>query len=181
MLTIRVSSTEAFDESTSEFVEQGGLALDLEHSLLSVSKWEAKFERPFLGQEEKSAEEVIAYVKFMCLTPDFPPGIFAELSQSNMNAINDYLNAKQTATWFSDHPSAPQTSREIITSELIYYWMTVFHIPFECERWNLNRLFTLIRICNLKQEKPKKMSRAEIARRNQELNARRKAQMGTSG
>jgi hypothetical protein len=86
-----------------------------------------------------------------------------------------------TATWFSESPGAPKSSREVITAELVYYWMTVFHIPFECETWHLNRLFTLIRICNLKQEKPKKMSRAEVAARNRELNAQRKAQLGTKG
>jgi hypothetical protein len=85
-----------------------------------------------------------------------------------------------TATWFSDQPGAPK-SREVITAEVIYYWMTVFNIPFECEHWHLNRLFTLIRICNIKQSKPEKMSRAEIARRNRELNAQRKAQLGTTG
>jgi hypothetical protein len=94
--------------------------------------------------------------------------------------VNTYIDRKMTATWFSDQPSSPRT-REVITSELIYYWMTVFNIPFECEVWHLNRLFTLIRICNVKQSKPQKMSRGEIARRNRELNTQRKAQLGTSG
>lgn len=180
MLSIVVGATEAYDEATQEFTTQGGVELQFEHSLLSVSKWESKYEKPFLGKTEKSTEEVLDYIRFMLLTPN-PPGDFLEkLSKENVEEINAYVDRKMTATWFSDQPGAPRSS-EVITSELIYYWMTVFHIPFECETWHLNRLFTLIRICNVKQAKPQKMSRSEIAQRNRELNARRKAQLGTKG
>ena len=118
----------------------------------------------------------------MILDKNPPEDFLTKLSEANFEQINTYIEAKMTATWFSEQPGAPQSrNNEIITSELIYYWMTVFNIPFECETWNLNRLFTLIRICNLKQSKPKKMSRSEVARRNQELNAQRKAQLGTKG
>jgi hypothetical protein len=110
-----------------------------------------------------------------------PPGDFLQkLSKDNLEAINAYIERKMTATWFVEQPGAPK-SREVITSELIYYWMTVFNIPFECETWHLNRLFTLIRIANIKQSKPKKMTAAEVATRNRELNAQRKAQWGTRG
>lgn len=180
MLVIRVGETEVYDESTSEFARQGGSTLRLEHSLLSLSKWESRHEKAFLGDKEKSAEEVLDYVMCMCLDPETPPEVFQQLSKENFEAINDYIERKMTATWFSDQPGAPRT-RDIITAELIYYWMTVFQIPFECENWHLNRLFTLIRICNIKQSKPKKMSRNELARRNRELNAQRKAQLGTTG
>jgi len=180
MLSIVVNATEVFDETTQEFTTQGGIELQLEHSLLSLSKWESKYEKPFLGKTEKSRKEILDYICYMLLTPN-PPGDFLEnLSQENFNEINNYLDRKMTATWFSEQPGAPRSS-EVITSELIYYWMTVFHIPFECETWHLNRLFTLIRICNVKQSKPQKMSRAEIAKRNRELNAQRRAQLGTSG
>jgi hypothetical protein len=116
----------------------------------------------------------------MVLTKDFPPDIFSRLSDKNLSEVNDYIENKMTATWFSEIPSGPKSS-EIITSELIYYWLTVFSIPFDCETWHLNRLFTLIRVCNLKNAKPKQMSRSEIAARNRELNAQRKAQLGTRG
>jgi hypothetical protein len=180
MLTITVGATDAFDEDSQEFRKQGGEQLQLEHSLVSLSKWESKYEKPFLGETQKSPEEVFFYIRCMAVG-EIPRGeIFQQLSQEDLKEINAYIDSKMTATWFSDQPGAPQT-REIITSELIYYWMTVFHIPFECENWHLNRLFTLIRICNVKQSKPKKMSRTEVARRNRELNAQRKAQLGTKG
>src|SRR4051812_49204583 len=146
MLTLRVGATDGYDESTEQFVQHGGTVVELEHSLLSLSKWEAIHEKPFLGKEEKTPEEVLSYVVCMALDDYIPPGVLEQLSEENFTEINAYLNAKQTATWFADTPGAPQT-REVITSELIYYWMTAFQIPFSCETWHLNRLFTLIRVC----------------------------------
>jgi hypothetical protein len=180
MLTITVGAIDVYDESSSQFVVQGGLELQLEHSLVSLSKWESEFEKPFLGKNDKTSEEVLNYVRCMILSPNPPEDFLQRLSKENLEAINAYIDRKMTATWFSDQPGPPG-SREVITSELVYYWMTVFQIPFECETWHLNRLFTLIRICNIKQAKPKKMSRGEAAARNRELNAQRKAQLGTKG
>jgi hypothetical protein len=179
MLKIVVPGVEHFDEDKQEFVTVGDVSLELEHSLVSLSKWEQFYEKPFLGKD-KSTEEVMTYIKFMTLTPDISEEVYTKLTDKNLSEIQEYLDAKMTATWFSEQPGAPQ-SRDIITAELIYYWMIIFKIPFECENWHLNRLFTLIRVCNVKQSKPKKMSRAEIAARNRELNAQRRAQLGTKG
>jgi hypothetical protein len=180
MLTIVVPGVEMFDDGSQEFVSVGDVTLELEHSLVSLSKWEQIYEKPFLGKDEKTTEEVLGYVKAMTLTPNVPEEVFSKLSEANLEAINTYLDAKMTATWFNEAPGAPP-SRDVITSELIYYWMITFQIPFECEMWHLNRLFTLIRVCNIKQAKPKKMSRSEMAARNRELNAQRRAQLGTKG
>lgn len=180
MLRLIVSGTESFDEKTGEFVIVGGTVLELEHSLVSLSKWESIHEKAFLGKEQKTSEEVLSYIRCMAIDPEIAPEVFNQLSEANYEAINDYLNAKRSATYFQDPPGAPPT-REVVTSELIYHWMTVFGIPFETETWHLNRLFNLIRICNMKQNKPKKMSRAEIASRNREINEQRKKQYGTSG
>jgi len=180
MLTITVGSTASFDDEKQEFVELGGVELQLEHSLVSLSKWESEFEKPFLGKTEKTADEALAYIRCMLLTKNPPEDFPHNLSKENMEAINEYVDRKMTATWFSEIKPETRTS-EIITSELIYYWMTVFNIPWEAQHWHLNRLFTLIRIANLKQGKPKKMSKAEIMQRNRELNAQRRAQLGTKG
>ena len=181
MLSITIPSSELFNEETQEFISLSEVTLELEHSLVSLSKWESKTERPFLDGKEKSAEDILEYVKAMTITPGVPDDIFVRVSRGNVDAINEYLSSKQTATWFSESDGPKTKNREIVTSELIYYWMTVFHIPFECETWNLNRLFTLIRVCNLKQEGPKKMGRRDAAARQRDLNAQRKAQLGTKG
>jgi hypothetical protein len=179
MLKITVGGEEMFDDSVQQFIKQGGTTLELEHSLVSLSKWESKFEKPFLGKDEKTVEEVMEYIKAMTLN-EVPEEIFSKLSEDNIKAINEYIEAKMTATWFHEPPGAPP-SREVITAELIYYWMITFQIPLECERWHLNRLFTLIRVCNIKSAKPQKMSRSEVAARNRELNARRREQLGSKG
>jgi hypothetical protein len=179
VLEIRVGAVEVFDNSSQEFAMSGGTLVRLEHSLVSLSKWESIHEKPFLSKEDKTTEETLSYIECM-LTGEYPEDLFLKLSDQNVDDINKYINAKMTATWFHDAPGAPQT-KDVITAELIYYWMTAFNIPFTCETWHLNRLFTLIRVCNIKQSKPKKMSRAELAQRNRDLNAQRKARLGTKG
>lgn len=169
MLTISLS---ADDES---FVE-----LSFEHSLVSLSKWESKHQKPFFGKEDKSSEEAASYIKLMLLTEDVPDSFLNRLSEQHIQEITDYINSKQSATWFNDRPDQKPSS-EIVTSELIYYWLVQFNIPFEVETWHLNRLMTLVKICGIKQTKPKPMTKAEQLEYYARLNAERRARMGTSG
>lgn len=179
MLRILVPGAELYNEITEQFEDSDEFILELEHSLASLSKWESKFEKPFLGKDPKTSEELLEYIKCMTITPEVPVEVYFRLSQENVEAVNTYLNAKMTATWFSESKQPP--SREIVTAELIYFWMINLNIPFECENWHLNRLFTLIRVCSQKNQPAKKMSRSEIAARHRELNAQRRAQYGTRG
>lgn len=179
MLNLTILLSESFDEANSKFI-QHTVDLELEHSLVSLSKWESEFEKPFLTSKDKTSEEVLAYVRAMCVTPNVPPEVFLKLSQENVDAINTYVNAKMTATWFSENTNQ-RPGRETITSELIYYWMSALQVPFECQTWHLNRLLTLIRVCNVKNAPQKKMSKREAMQQQRSLNAQRRAQQGSSG
>jgi hypothetical protein len=180
MLSITVPGVELYDEKLKEFTTVGDVDLELEHSLVSLSKWESVYKKPFLGNKEMSTEEVYGYIQAMTLDPKISPEVFFRLTKENLEAINQYIEDKMTATWFNDHPTT-RPSTEVITSELIYYWMISFNIPIQCESWHLGRLLTLIRIFQIKNSKPTKMSRSEMADRRRTANAQRKAQLGTRG
>lgn len=180
MLRLIVPGDEFYDESTETFSTVGDVTLELEHSLVSLSKWESIYQKPFLSVESKSSEELLGYVKAMLLDDHIDPSVLFRFTQADLDQINAYIDSKQSATTFGMMPE--QKSRgEVITSELIYYWMVTFNIPFECELWHINRLFALIRICNIKNSKTRRMSKHEIATRNRELNLQRRAQLNTSG
>lgn len=179
MLQIDVPGGEFFNNETQEFVYTKAQRLQLEHSLVSISKWEARWKKPFFGKQSKTDLENLDYVRCMTITQNVDPLVYLNLSAENLQQIHDYISDDMTATTFPNDHSRP--SREIVTSELIYYWMVAFNIPWECEKWHINRLITLIRICGIKNGPQKKMSRNEIIARNAELNAARCKALHTKG
>lgn len=188
MLRIQIEPREDFDEETSEFIEIPGVVLELEHSLLSLSKWESKFQTPFLGDGDKTPEQMYGYIEAMCLEPLEDPAVLQRLRAPDIRAIQEYINSPQSATTFGTLPGAPEKGKqrkERISAELIYYWLVALEIPWEAQEWHLNRLFALIRICNIKAEqqsgKKKKVNQAEAARQRAELNRQRREQYGTTG
>lgn len=179
MLEITVPGIELYNENTNEFIYHEDKRIQLEHSLVSISKWESTWCKPFLSGKDKTAEEVLDYVKCMTITEGITDDIYSRLTQDNFTMINDYIGKPMTATTFPAEQN--KASREIITSEIIYYWMVSFNIPFECQYWHLNRLLTLVRVCNVKNNPPKKMSRNEVLNRNKALNEARRKQFNTRG
>lgn len=180
MLTITVPMSEGFNRETQEFVTLVGFELKMEHSLVTLSKWESHFKKPFLSDKDKTNEEMLWYIKAMILNKKVPPEIFLRMSQQNVKDINAYIDDSMTATWFNELPN-PRKSRETITAELIYYWMIEFGIPVEFQHWHLNRLLTLIKVCSHKKAPPKKMSPREAMQQQRELNERRRAEFKTTG
>lgn len=181
MLQINVKPMELYDEASNKFITVKGTTLQLEHSLVSVSKWEAKWHKPFLGKEQKTQEETIDYVRCMTLTQNVDRNVYMALTQSDFDVISDYIANPMTATWFSEDRTKGRPNREIVTAELIYFWMISLQIPFECQKWHLNRLMTLIRVCNAKNAPKKKMPRAEAMSRQRALNQARRQKTGSTG
>lgn len=180
MLSIEVPGGEFWDEKNQVFIDFPGQKLQLEHSLVSISKWESKWRKPFLSSNDKTAEETLDYIRCMTLTQNPRPETYYCLTRENVDEINHYIESPMTATTFSEE-KASRKNREIITSEVIYYWMIANNIPLECQKWHLNRLLTLIKVCSIKSQPPKKMSKAQTARQYAALNAARRKKHNTKG
>lgn len=190
MLELKIEAKEGWDASRNEFVSTKPTTICLEHSLVSLSKWEAKYKKPYLSSADKTKEEILYYVKCMTITQNVDQNIYNLLGEKELKIINEYISDQMTATWFNDKKpegAAPvRQNKQTITSELIYYWMISYQIPFECQRWHLNRLLTLIRICNIEDAKQNgkhggKMSKRDILSQNRALNAARKQKYNTRG
>lgn len=184
-LKIEVQGSEFYDERTERFIEVKPTTLNLEHSLIAVSKWESKYHVPFLQEDEKSPDQLLYYLKCMTINQNVNENVYRAISSKQQEEILEYIKDPMTATWFGDNPSkvlGRKRNKEVITSELIYYWMVALQIPSEYEKWHLNRLLTLIQVCNSYNDpKKNKMSKNEIIRNNDALNAARRAAMRTRG
>lgn len=179
MLRITIPSIEWYDDITNEFTSSKEQTLQLEHSLVSISKWESKWKKPFLSKEDKTIEETVDYIKCMTTTQNVSDDVYKYITNDNLKEVQKYLEDGMTATTFSNNSNG--SSREIITSELIYYWMISMNIPFECQKWHLNRLLTLINVCSIKNRPAKKLSGKDLAKRNAELNESRRKMLNNGG
>lgn len=181
MLTITVPEQELYNERTEEFLTIPSSTLTLEHSLVSISKWEAKWKKPFYDKTEKTPKEVTDYIRCMCVTKNVQPNVFYYLGDENLKKIQEYIADPMTATTFSNHEKGSRRQR-IITSELIYYWMISDGIPLDCEKWHINRLLTLIHVFDAEANTSKnKMSKKDIYSQNAALNAARRAKSKSRG
>lgn len=180
MLQITVPATELWDERVEKFIYTQEQTLRLEHSLVSLSKWESKWCKPFLSTKNLTDEETLDYIKCMTLDQNVDSNVYTALTDENVEQIREYINAPMSATTFSEDSNGKK-NREIITSELIYYWMVSFRVPSDYENWHLNRLITLLRICGIKNQPPKKQNRQDVMRRNAALNAARRKQLNSRG
>lgn len=180
MLSIHIKQKELYDERTNEFIQIPDITLQLEHSLISLSKWESKWHKPFLNSNDKTEEEMYDYIRCMTITQNVNPIVYRGLSQDNIIEIKNYMEDQMTATWFSDKNN-PKSRQKIVTAELIYYWMITLGIPIDMEKWHLNRLLTLIRVCNAENAPKKKMKKGDVFKQNSSLNQLRRQRMNSRG
>lgn len=180
MLKIEIPEQKLYDEKNNELIYLKQTTIVLEHSLVSVSKWESKWKVPFLSKDRKTEEQTRDYIRCMTLTQNVNPNVYFALTPYDIKAVAEYIEDPMTATWFNEREK-PKKSSEVVTSELIYYWMSALQIPFSAEKWHLNRLLTLIRIANIKNQPPKKMSKKDIISRNRSLNAERRKRLNSKG
>lgn len=180
MLEITVPAVEMFDESKQEFVEAKEQTLQLEHSLVSLSKWESKWHKAFLSKREKTFEETLDYIRCMAITKNVDPSVYYRLSQENVNEINQYILDPMTATYIPEDLGVSGQG-DVVTSELIYYWMISLNIPQEYQKWHLNRLLALIKVCNMKNMPAKKINKTDIMRRYTAINEARRKKLHTTG
>lgn len=179
MLELDIPEREAFDERTMQFINTAPITLRLEHSLVSISKWETKWKKPFLSPKPKTREETLDYVRCMTMNQNVDPNVYYVLTNAEITTINEYIEDEKTATTFSNRD--PRTNRQLVTSELIYYWMAAYGISMECQKWHLSRLLALIRIASIENSPKKNMPLREILSQNRSLNAARRKALGSKG
>lgn len=179
MLELSIPHSELYDETNGEFITIGGSVLQLEHSLSAISKWEGRWRKPFLTEKEKNMAEILDYIRCMTLNIGVDPKVYNGITYADIRQVHQYIEEPMTATWFRENNRT--TARCVITAEIIYYKMLVHNIPLECERWHLNRLLTLIRVCDEKNSPKKKMSSREIMERNRAINTARRNRLKSKG
>lgn len=175
MITITVPEQELFDEATGDFINIPKTELHLEHSLISLSRWESKWKKVFLSTEDHTKEEIMDYIYCMSTDKNLNPAVLPYIDPKSYQKIIDYIADPNTATKIYDRRPNRGGKKEIMTSEIIYYYMIYYGIPISCEKWHLNRLLTLIRICGIKGgTTSQNMDLNSIFAQNRALNAKRR-------
>lgn len=177
MLELHISETELWDPVSEKFLLVKEQSLPLEHSLLSISKWEEKWHKPMplINNERLSGDEFLDYVRCMTISRNPDPLVYRCITAREVEAIMAYINDPHTATWFGNEKSGGNDKRPL-TTELIYHLMFAFGVSKECEKWHLNRLMTQLRVEYEESKPSKKKTPAEIAERHRMLNAKRRAE-----
>lgn len=182
MLSLQIKETELFNNDTQEFIKVKPINLQLEHSLVSISKWEARWHKPFLTDDNKTEEELRDYIRCMTLTQNVPSEVYLAITKEQLKIIQDYISDPMTATTFREDPSKGKAKKQILTNEVIYYQMIALGIPIEvCQKWHLHRLLTLIRVCSIKSQPEKKMKAGDLARQYSSINNARRSALHTKG
>lgn len=181
MLKLVIQERELYDEQTGMFLNVKPTTLKLEHSLISISDWESKWHKPFLNDKQKTEEEFLDYVRCMTITQNVDPNVYLCLSVVDKMEIQKYMDDSMTATWFNEKENSPKRKQKVVTSELIYYWMISLGIPVQFEKWHINRLLTLIRVCNIENSPKKKMKPSDVAKQNSEINRARRKSRNSKG
>ena len=181
MLQLSIAAQEFFNEETQEFIQIKPVTIQMEHSLVSISKWEAKWHKPFLTEENKTDEELVDYLRCMTITQNVNPFVYYAVSNEQLKQVRAYISDPMTATTFREDKNKGKGKKQIITSEVIYYQMIALNIPMECQKWHLNRLMTLIRVVAIKNQPEKKMKAGDQIRQYSELNNMRRAAMHSKG
>ena len=181
MLQITIPCAELYDEVDNKFITIKEQTLTLEHSLVSIQKWEAKWNKPFLSKDSLTTEQTIDYIRCMTITQNVPPIVYSLITNDNIKAVEEYINSPMTATWFSEEKRSGRLNGEVVTAEIIYHWMIALQIPSEYRKWHLNQLLTLIKVCNIKNTPPKKMGKKATMSRNAAINAARRKHLNSNG
>lgn len=181
MLQICIPGGESWDEKNEVFIYGQDTIINLEHSLISISKWESKWHKPFTLQKLTDYSDIVDYIKCMTVTPNVNDEVYSRLTKKNIDDVLNYMGDSMTATTITEAGPKGHRNKEIVTSELIYYWMVALQIPFECQKWHINRLMTLIRICSIKNQPEKSMSKRNIMQQNAAINAARRKKLHSRG
>lgn len=180
MLTVTIPDNELWDDLKGEFIQVKRQTLQLEHSLVSLHKWESRWHKPFISEAKKTYEETVDYIKCMTITQNVDQNVYEYMPKTVFDDVDKYINESMSATTFTEDVNALK-NRDVVTAEIIYYWMVSYQIPYECRKWHLNQLMSLIRVCNIKNAPQKKMSMKEIMSRNKKLNDERKKKFNSHG